>query len=124
MSLWTWLKSLSRLAPRRWSESDYVVSLIDDVIAVRCPDAQEHRVSISDLCGVIIETDDSGPWGADLWWVLLGADDRVALAFPGGSTGEQIVIDRLMVLPGFNFEVMTRAMRSTDVAVFPVWRAT
>ncbi len=79
---------------------------------------------MSELRGVIIETDDSGPWGADLWWLLFGADDRVAVAFPGGATGEQVVIDRLMALPGFDFETMTRAMGSTEVAVFPVWRAT
>jgi hypothetical protein len=125
MSFWTWLKSLGGLAAERRAEpeAEYVMSLIDEVIAVRDPDGQEHRLAISDLRGVIVETDDSGPWGADLWWLLFGADDRVAVAFPGGAANEQIVIDRLMTLPGFDFEAMTRAMGSTDVAVFPLWRA-
>jgi hypothetical protein len=125
MSFWTWLKSLGGLAPERRAEpeTEYVMSLIGEVIAVRDPDGQEHRLAISDLRGVIVETDDSGPWGADLWWLLFGADDRVAVAFPGGAANEQMVIDRLMALPGFDFEAMTRAMGSTDVAVFPLWRA-
>ncbi|KRA59684.1 hypothetical protein ASD79_12380 [Caulobacter sp. Root655] len=100
-----------------------MVSFDGTVIAVRDPDKREHQLPISDLRGVVIETDDSGPWGADLWWLLFGADDLVAVAFPGGATDEQIVIDQLMALPGFDFEAMTRAMSSTDVAVFPVWRA-
>ncbi len=124
MNIWAWLKSLGGAAPARRAEPEtaYILSLIDDVVAVRDPDNQEHRLSLSDLRGVIIETDDSGPWGADLWWLLFGADDRVAVAFPSGATGEQAVMDRLMALPGFDFEAMTRAMSSTDVAVFPLWR--
>ncbi|EJL32589.1 hypothetical protein PMI01_02485 [Caulobacter sp. AP07] len=100
-----------------------MVSFDGAVIAVRDPDRQDHQLPIADLRGVVIETDDSGPWGADLWWLLFGADDRVAVAFPGGATDEQVVIDQLMALPDFDFEAMTRAMSSTDVAVFPVWRA-
>ncbi|MGR4867143.1 hypothetical protein [Caulobacter sp. LARHSG274] len=126
MSIWTWLTSFGGLAPRRQAEPEaaYIVSFDGTVIAVSDPDKQMHQLPISDLRGVIIETDDSGPWGADLWWLLFGADDRVAVAFPNGATDEQVVIDRLMELPGFDFEAMTRAMSSTDVAVFPVWRAT
>ena len=37
----------------------------------------------------MIETNDSGPFGADVWWLLFGADDRIAVAFPQGATGEQ-----------------------------------
>ena len=124
MSVWTWLKSLGGSAPaRRQPEAAYVLSLAENLVTLRDPEGQEHRFSLSDLRGVIIETNDSGPWGADLWWLLFGADDRVAVAFPGGATGQQRVIDRLMTLPGFDFEAMTRAMGSTAVAVFPVWRA-
>jgi hypothetical protein len=125
LSIWTWLKSFGR--PERPSpagpEAAYVVSFDGTVIAVRDPDGQVHQLPISDLRGVIIETDDSGPWGADLWWLLFGADDRVAVAFPSGATGEQGAVDQLMALPGFDFETMTRAMSSTDLATFPVWRA-
>jgi hypothetical protein len=104
-------------------EAAYVASFDGSVVAVRDPEGGVRQLPISDLRGVIIETNDSGPWGADLWWLLFGPDDRISIAFPSGATDEQIVVDRLMALPGFDFEAMTNAMSSTDVAVFPVWRA-
>jgi hypothetical protein len=121
MSLWSWLKSLRR-APTQ-PEAAYVVSFDGVTIGVLDPDGALHEMAAEDLRGVVVETDDSGPWGADLWWLLFGTDDRVAVAFPGSSTNEQPVIDWLMKLPGFDFEEMTKAMGSTDVAVFFLWRA-
>ena len=59
---------------------------------------------------------------ADVWWLLFGADDRIAVAFPQGASGEQEAIDWLIALPGFDHEAMIMAMGSTGNAVFPVWR--
>jgi hypothetical protein len=70
----------------------------------------------------MIETNDSGPFGADIWWLLFGADDRLACAFPQGAAGEKAAVDRLLGLPGFDHEAMIMAMGSTGNAVFPVWR--
>jgi len=75
-----------------------------------------------DLGGVIIETNDSGPWGADVWWLLFGSDDKVAVAFPQGASGEKAVVDYLIALPGFDHGAMIDAMQSADNNVFPVWR--
>jgi hypothetical protein len=77
---------------------------------------------MSDLSGVMIETNDSGPFGPDVWWLLFGADDRLACAFPQGAVGEQVVVNSLLGLPGFDHEAMIMAMGSTSNAVFPVWR--
>lgn len=79
-------------------------------------------VSDADLSSVAIETNDSGPWGADVWWLLFGMDGQLACAFPQGATGENNVIEHLMALPGFDQKELIKAMGSTDNAVFPVWR--
>ena len=86
------------------------------------PEGATRVVEKTALRGVIVETNDSGPWGADVWWLLFAADDRVALAFPQGASGEADVLDYLCALPGFDYEVMTQAMTSVENAVFPVWR--
>jgi hypothetical protein len=103
-------------------ESRWIVAIDETSINVTDPSGQTRSVSTGDLSGVLIETNDSGPWGADVWWLLFGGDDRVACMFPQGATGEAEAIDYLMGLPAFDHQEMIGAMGSTDNAVFPVWR--
>jgi hypothetical protein len=121
VSFWTWLKSFGKPTPQ--PEAAHKVSLEGETVVVRSPDGTTQQLELDQLRGVVVETNDSGPWGMDLWWLLFGPDDRVALAFPGGAAGEQAVIDRLMSLPNFDHEEMIKAMGSADVAVFFLWRA-
>ena len=93
-----------------------------DVLRATDDKQNAKQLAKSDLTGVIVETNDSGPWGADVWWLFFGPDDRVAVAYPQGATGEDAMLNYLMALPGFDNEKMAEAMRSTDNAVFPVWR--
>ena len=104
------------------NEAAYVVSVEGDSISVADPKGGEAALALKDLSGVMIETNDSGPFGADVWWLLFGADDRIGVAFPQGATGEQAAIDWLTVLPGFDHDAMIMAMGSTANAVFPLWR--
>lgn len=108
---------LSLQPEARWS-----ISVDDDSIRTTDEAGVMKAVLKRDLCGVIIETNDSGPWGADVWWLLFGADDHVALAYPQGAAGEEALIDYLTALPGFDHSAMIEAMGSTENAVFPVWR--
>ena len=103
-------------------ESKWVITVEDDRISV-CDDAgKATSVAKRDLSGIAIETNDSGPWGADVWWMLFDDSDQLACAFPQGATGEEAAIDYFSALPLFNHEEMFRAMTCTDNAVFPVWR--
>ena len=77
---------------------------------------------MNNLSGIIIETNDTGPFFDDVWWLLFGADDKVACSFPQGASGEQEAIDVLMKLPDFNYEQMIKAMASAENALFPVYR--
>jgi hypothetical protein len=104
------------------SEAAYIVGVEGEGISVADPNGEEKALPLAELSGVMIETNDSGPSGADVWWLLFGADDRIAVTFPQGATGEKAVIDWLIALPGFDHEAMIMAMGSTADAVFPVWR--
>ena len=93
-------------------------------ISVRDDAGETKALAKGDLSGVAVETNDSGPWGADVWWLLFDGSDRLACAFPQGATGEKAVIDHIMALPAFDHEAMIKAMASTENALVPVWRKT
>jgi hypothetical protein len=115
---WLFRRKRTGLEP----ESGWIIAIDETSISVTDPSGQTKSVSKDDLSGVLIETNDSGPGGADLWWLLFGGDDQVACMFPQGAIGESGAIDYLMSLPAFDHQEMIGAMRSTDNAIFPVWR--
>ncbi len=111
-------KKPARLQP----ESRLVIAIEGDTISVTSDGGQIKSVTKGDLSGVAIETNDSGPWGTDVWWLLFGTRDQLACAFPQGATGEKATVDYLMSLPSFDHSEMIKAMASTGNAVFSVWR--
>ncbi|MDB5675621.1 MAG: hypothetical protein JWM65_2603 [Sphingomonas bacterium] len=119
-----WLPT-SRAPGQLNPESCWSVAAADDVLTVTDAGGQERRLAFADLIGVAIETNDSGPWGADLWWLLFGQDGKLAVTWPQGATGGTSVIDRLTAIPGFDHQQMIAAMASTKNATFILWsRAT
>ena len=78
-----------------------------------------HR---EDLASVVIATNDTGPWGADIWWLLSDADGQLVCGYPQGATGEKDVLDALLALPGFDKNEMVKAMGCTSNATFIVWQ--
>ena len=64
-----------------------------------------------------ISTNDSGPWGADFWWLLYGKDGELACAFPEMATGDKEAADMLIALPGFDFEAFGHAAMTQTVTV-------
>ena len=102
-------------------EAAWVVTLADDEIAVTDAQGEVRRIAKAELAGVVIETNDSGPWGSDFWWILLRADRSMACAFPQGAAGEKEAMDWLMGLAGFDHGELIRASGSTGNAFFTVW---
>ena len=111
----TWQTALMR---RKWPEQKFVVSMAGDDIVCRWPNGEEQTISVSRLACVHVETNDSGPWGADVWFSLREFEDR-ELSFPLGALGERRVIDYLERLPGFEM----KGMNSTKRARFLCWLA-
>ena len=127
MGLLSGLKALAGRAvagartPRAPREAAWVVTIEDDEISVADPEGQRRSIAKADLAAVLIETNDSGPWGSDFWWLLLAADKSLGGAFPQGATGEKAAMEWLMALPGFDHAAMITASGSTSNAFFTVW---
>jgi hypothetical protein len=106
----------SRLLP----ESLVVVTTDEEAIQAIYPDGAIHRVGWKEIATVFIETNDSGPWGADFWWVFEGSDGRCA--YPQGATGDEEVLKVVGgKLEGFNWDAVIRANGSTTNARFICW---
>ena len=101
-------------------ESLVVVRFDDEGVVVTPPNAEVQAITWEFVDRVAIETNDSGPWGSDVWWLLEG--DGVRVAFPGGATGEQELLAELpQHFPGFRHEAVIAAMGSTADARFVCW---
>lgn len=99
-----------------------VVAVDRDQVVVRAPQLPEARIALADLREVVVETNDSGPSGADVWWRLYGPEPAPRCSWPGGATGEAAVLERLQALPGFDNDAMIEAMGSTSNRRFTVYR--
>ena len=75
------------------------------------------RASSASTWRTFLETNDSGPWGADVWWLLNDNNGQTKVAFPQGSSGEQAVLARLERLSGFEI----KGMNSMVNARFKCW---
>jgi hypothetical protein len=100
------------------SEARFVVEVTaDDEIVCRAPDQPEQRIRMADLGAVYVETNDSGPSGADVWWLLDNRAGQTKVAFPQLAIGEDAALARLRLLPGFE----VRGMNATVNARFMCW---
>ena len=90
-----------------------------DFVSSLYPNGVSRTLSWSELMRFEIHTNDSGPWGADFWWVLVGSRD--VCEYPQGATGEVELIDKLRSFPGFDDDAYAAASRCTDNAEFVVW---
>jgi hypothetical protein len=102
-------------------ERAVVVQTDEQGISARYPDGTILSIHWDEVQCVAIETNDSGPWGADVWWLIEGNQSRCA--YPGGATGD---IDALKAmesrLTGFNDECVVQAMGCTSNRRFVCWQ--
>lgn len=120
-----WLKALADRFKRPeglYPERLWTVSFDGSAVFVTDQTGKTMSVMMQDLRTVAIATNDSGPWGADVWWLLYGSDGNLACGFPQGATGEKEVLDALMAMPGFDQSETIKAMGCTSNATFIVWQ--
>jgi hypothetical protein len=99
-------------------EAEFIVEVTaDDEIVCRAPQQADQIIKVADVGAVYVETNDTGPWGADVWWLLNDKCGQTKVAFPQGATGEETALGRLRLLPGFE----VRGMNSTGNARFMCW---
>jgi hypothetical protein len=86
-------------------------------------DGQGAQMTIpaSDLRKVVIATDDSGPWGADVMFLLYSSELNPVALFPLEAEGRDEFIAWLKTFPGFRGDEVRKAMGSTQVARFEIF---
>jgi hypothetical protein len=82
-----------------------------------------NKLAIPELRKVVVQTDDSGPWGADVLYFLFTGGTQPAAVFPLEAQGCQNFVEWLSTLPGYDDRELARAMGSTSVARFVVFEA-
>lgn len=99
-----------------------VVVRFDEVgLSAAYPDGSGQKISWSEVDCVAIEMNDSGPWGADVWWLLEGKGKRCT--YPQGATGDaEALAEYPRRFPGFSDAAVIEAMGCTSNARFVYWQ--
>lgn len=111
-----WLSRPSAL--ERWS-----VRIVSDHIVTADGYGELRYLAIADLTKIVVATDDSGPWGADVVYLLHGVGPDPVGMFPLEATGSQTFVEWLSQRAGYNDREHRRAMGSTRVARFTIFEA-
>ena len=109
---------------RDWNNSPlakWSVRFEGDFIVTSDGSDTTHHLPISQLQKVVVRTDDSGPWGADVLYFLFPADPEPKGVFPIEAQGCQEFVKWLSTMPGYRGRELARAMASTDLAKFVVY---
>lgn len=112
-----WLrKKLTNTSPLTlWS-----VSFLDGEIVTSDGQGAERTLPLCDLRRVVVATDDSGPWGADVVFLLYSNDPDPAAIFPIEAAGLDGFVKWLSAQPGYQDRELAKAMASTRIARFEV----
>ncbi len=114
--LWSRLKRASPL--RQWS-----VRLVDGAIITSDGQATTRSLKVADLRKVVVATDDSGPWGADVMFLLYEDSSEPVGIFPLEAEGCDDFVGWLANQSGYRERELANAMGSTSVARFTVFEA-
>jgi hypothetical protein len=97
-------------------ERDVHVTVTETDISVNFPTGDSQAIAWTNVNRILVETNDSGPWGADVWWVLEG--DGLRCSFPLGATGQDTALAEIRRrYPSFE----VKGMNSVDNATFICW---
>lgn len=115
--MFQWLK---RILFHRHTGSPWSVAVLDGTIVTSDGQGTERRLPVEELQRVVVATDNSGPWGDDVVFLIYAEDDVLAGLFPLEATGCQDFIAWLSNQPGYRDMELAKAMSSVDVARFTV----
>lgn len=101
-------------------EAAWTVWRNDEGVSVDWPKGERQVIAWDAVQTIAIETNDSGPWGADVWTVLESVEERVL--WPQGATGEEGMLAELQRrYPGFDDDAVIAAMGCSRNARFVCW---
>ena len=116
-----WQRKREQWRDAQVPERQVVVRVDEQELSVSHPHGTVQTVSWADIRKVEIHTNDSGPWGTDVWFVIRARSGECI--YPQGATGDAQAFEWLQKLPGFDNEEVVRAMACTSKAVFVCWEA-
>lgn len=96
-----------------YPECLYRISITDDEIQIAHPDGNTSRMQLRALTKVVVETNDTGPLGADVWWHWYG-DAQAVCSYPQGATGEDKALAFVQTLDDFDDDQLRSAMGCTS----------
>jgi len=102
------------------AEIQYQVNVTDESFSVTNPDGKSSSVALAKITSIIVETNDSGPWGMDVWFIVMGGKDGEFCTYPMRATNDSVALDYFSSLPGFKL----KGMDSTANAQFVCWQKT
>jgi hypothetical protein len=102
-----------------FSESQWIVEIQNSTIKTIDYEGHENTIEISEIDSIVVETNDTGPWGTEVCWNIIGNNNT--LFVPGGTTGETEMLEYFQTLQNFNNEEFIDAMCSADNAKFICW---
>ena len=113
----SWLSSWrKRRSEAALLERSVCVSVSDRGLFSAYPTGEAQSIAWSEVQRILVKTNNSGPWGADVWWVLEGAGSKCE--FPQGATGEHAALAEIQRrFPSFE----VKGMNSTSNAAFVCW---
>jgi hypothetical protein len=98
------------------------VKVDEQGVSCHHPSGEIESVAWKDLYAVVLETNDTGPWGMDMLWRLFGPAGAHGCVIPMGATGEKELLARLQALSGFDNEQLIAALSWTENQIFVCWR--
>lgn len=103
-------------------ESRYLLTIDDTGVTCRQPSGEKESIAWADLDAVVVQTNDSGPCGADVLWLLRSRSSSGGCLIPQGATGEEALLSSLQKLPDFDHGQVIAAMTCTDNRSFVCWQ--
>lgn len=101
-------------------EEKWIVTVNEAGTTVQDAAGQSASISWQETLGIFIETNDSGPFGMDVMWLVAG--NQGSVMFPMGAQGEQSALKYFQGLPGFNNGEVIKAMSCSENRTFELWR--
>jgi len=102
-------------------QSPWSVVVGDEVIRTSDGQGTSRELRVAELSSVLVATDDTGPWGDDVVFLLYADAPEPVGLFPLEAKGCQDFVGWMSGQQGYRDRELAKAMGSTSVARFLVY---
>ena len=115
-----WLQRIFTKPKVSTSQNSGKVEFDTECVRFYHPEGGIQHIRWDKLDEVGIVTTDEGPFVEDVFFMLLSQDSQ-GCAIPQGAEGNEALLSRLQLLPGFDNNAFIEAMGSTSNQNFKLW---